>query len=148
MKLTFILIMLIIAMPFYALGQPKSNKKQAELLKLEKEFSQAIVKNDFEAIGRFLADDWTIVDPDGGIIDRSRFLGVIKSGTLTHELMESDEVTVRIYGDTGVVTALANSKGKFMGQEFTTKERATDIFVKQNGRWRCVFSQLTRFTMK
>ena len=57
-----------------------------EVLRLEKEFSQAIVKNDAEAVGRFLADDWIIIDPDGGIIDKERFLGVIKSGALTHEI--------------------------------------------------------------
>jgi ketosteroid isomerase-like protein len=121
---------------------------QEELLNLEKEFTQAIVKNDAEAIGQFLADDWVIIDPDGGMIDKSRFLTVIKSGTLTHESMESDDVVVRIYGDSAVVTALTTSKGKFMKQDFTTRERATDVFVKQNGRWQCVLSQLTRFTKK
>ena len=53
---------------------------QEEILKVEKEFGQAIIKNDPEAIGRFLADDWIIIDPDGGIVDKSRFLGVIRSG--------------------------------------------------------------------
>lgn len=57
-------------------------------------------------------------------------------------------LSVRIYGDTAVVMGLTTSKGKFMGQEFTTRERATDIFVKQHGRWQCVFSQLTRVTKK
>jgi hypothetical protein len=55
--------------------------------------------------------------------DRSRFLDVIRSGALSHE-------------------------GKFMGQEFTTQERATDVFVNENGRWQCVLSQLTRFIKK
>jgi ketosteroid isomerase-like protein len=121
---------------------------EEELLKLEKEFERAIVKNDAEAIGQFLADDWVIIDPDGGVIDKSRFLGVIKSGTLTHEMMESDDVWVRIYGDTALVSGLTRTKGKFMGQEFSTQERATDVFVMQNGRWECVFSQLTRFIKK
>ena len=31
---------------------------EEELLKLEKEFARAIVKNDAEAIGQFVADDW------------------------------------------------------------------------------------------
>ena len=148
MKLTLILITLVITLPSLAFGQIRKNEVQEELLKLEKEFAQAIIKNDSEAIGRVLADDWVIIDPDGGIIDRTRFLGVIKSGALTHEMMESDDVSVRIYGDTAVVMGLTTSKGKFMGQEFTTRERATDIFVKQHGRWECVFSQLTRFTKK
>lgn len=119
---------------------------QEDLLKVEKEFSEAIVENDPEAVGQFLADDWIIIDPDGSIIDKARFLDVIKSGTLTHEMMESSDPRVRIYGNTAVITALTTSKGKYMGQGFTSQERATDLFVKENGRWRCVFSQLTRFT--
>ena len=121
---------------------------QEEILKVEKEFGQAIIKNDAEAIGQFLADDWTIIDPDGGIVDKSRFLSLIRSGTLSHEVMDSDDVRVRIYGDAATFTALTTTKGKFMGQEFTSQERATDIFVKKDGRWQCVISQLTRFTKK
>ena len=123
-------------------------EEEEEVLRLEKEFSQAIVKNDAEAVGRFLADDWIIIDPDGGIIDKASFLGVIKSGALTHEMMESDDTRVRIYGNTAIVTALTTTKGKFSGQVFTTQERATDVFVKQNGRWQCALSHLTRFTKK
>jgi len=119
-----------------------------ELLKLEKEFALAVANNDANAIGDFLADDWIIVDPDGGIVDKSRFLGVIRSGALSHEMMESDDVRVRTYENTAVVTALTTTKGRFMGQDFTSCERATDIFVKQDHRWQCVFTQLTRFTKK
>ena len=121
---------------------------EEELLKLEKEFARAIVKNDAEAIGQFVADDWVIIDADGGRIDKSRFLRAVKSGVLIHEMMESDDVGVRIYGDTAVVSGLTRTKGKFMGRDFSTQERATDVFVMQNGRWQCVFSQLTRFTKK
>ena len=103
---------------------------EEELLKLEKEFAQAIVKNDAEAIGRFLADDWIIIDADGGVIDKSRFLGVVKSGALTHEMMKSEEVSVRIYEGFALVTGLTATKGKFMGQEFSTRERATDVFCE------------------
>ena len=119
-----------------------------ELLKWEKEFAQAITNNDVNAVDGFLADDWIIVDPDGGIIDKARFLGIIKSGALSHEMMESADLRVRLYGNTAVVTGLTTTKGKFMGQDFASCERATDIFVKQNDRWQCVFTQLTRFTKR
>ena len=117
---------------------------EEDLLKLEEEFTRAIVQNDPEAIGRFVADDWVIIGPDGKIIDKERFLGVIKSGALTHETMESDDIRVRVYGDSAVVTALTRTKGKFMGQDFSTQERATDVFVKRDGRWHCVLTQLTQ----
>jgi len=54
-----------------------------ELLKLENDFAPAVTNNDADAIDGFLADDWIIVDPDGGLIDKARFLGVIKSGALS-----------------------------------------------------------------
>jgi ketosteroid isomerase-like protein len=121
---------------------------QEELLKLEDEFARAVTSNDTDALDGILADDWIIVDPDGNIIDKARFLGAIKSGVLSYELMESTDWRVRLYGNTAVVTGLTTAKGKFMGQDFASCERATDIFVKQTDRWQCVFTQLTRFTKK
>jgi ketosteroid isomerase-like protein len=126
----------------------RSNDLQEELLKVERDFATAVLSNDVDAIGKFLTDDWAIVDADGGVIDKAHFLSVIKSGTLVHEEMELDDLTVRAHGDSGVVTTITSTKGKFAGQEFTTQERATDFFVKRDGRWQCVFSQLTKFHKK
>jgi ketosteroid isomerase-like protein len=140
-----IITLLITAAAVPLLAQTKSTVTQ-EILKLEDEFGRAMIKNDPEAVGRLLADDWIIIDPDGGIIDRARFLGVIRSGTLSHEVMNSRDVRVRIYGNSAAVTALTSTTGKFSGQEFKTEERATDLWVKKNGRWMCVLSQLTRFS--
>jgi ketosteroid isomerase-like protein len=121
---------------------------EEELLKLENEFARAVASNDADALDRLLVDDWINVEPDGGMIDKARFLGVIRSGALSHESMESTDLRARLYGYTAVVTGLTTSKGKFMGQDFTSCERATDIFVKQADRWQCVFTQLTRFMKK
>jgi ketosteroid isomerase-like protein len=126
----------------------KTGEAEEELLKLEKAFAEAIVKNDLEGIGRLVADDWIIIDPNGEIVDRARFFEVIKSGALTHDMMESEDFRVRVYGDSAVVTGVTRTKGRFMGQEFSTWERATDVFVKRDGRWQCVLTHLTRFTKK
>jgi hypothetical protein len=104
-----------------------------------KDFEQAIIKNDADVVGQFLADDW-IIDPGGGVIDRARFLGVIKSGAPTPEQMDSDDVRMHIYGDTA--KALTRTKGKFMGQDFTTQERATDALVKRMAVARSCFRNL------
>ena len=121
---------------------------EEELLKLEKEFAEAIVKNDLEGVERLVVDDWIIIGPDGEIVERARFFEVIKSGTLTHDIMESEDFRIRIYGDSAVVTGITRTKGKFMGQEFSTQERATDVFVKRDRRWQCVLTHLTRFPKK
>ena len=126
----------------------KTGEAEQELLTLEKAFAEAIVRNDLEGIGRLVTDDWIIIDPNGEIVDRARFFEVIKSGALTHDMMESEDFRVRVYGDSAVVTGLTRTKGKFMGQEFSTRERATDVFVNRDGRWQCVLTHLTRFTKK
>jgi ketosteroid isomerase-like protein len=126
----------------------KTSGAEEELLKVEKEFAETIVSNDLEGLGRLVADDWIIIDPNGEIVDRARFFEVIKSGSLTHDIMESEDLRVRVYGDSAVVTAVTRTKGKFMGQEFSTQERATDVFVKRDGRWRCVLTHLTRVAEK
>ena len=121
---------------------------EEELLKLERAFADAIIKNDLESIGRIVADDWIIVDPNGQIVDRSRFFEVIKSGALRHDTMKSEDFRVRVYGESAVITAITSTEGKFMGEEFSTRERATDFFVKGDGRWQCVLTHLTRFAKK
>ena len=126
----------------------KTSGAEEELLKLEEAFGEAIVKNDLEGIGRLVADDWIIIDPNGEIVDRTRFFEVIKSGALTHDIMESEDFRVRAYGDSAVVTGVTRTKGKFMGQEFSTRERATDVFVRREGRWQCVLTHLTRLPEK
>jgi len=68
---------------------------QEEILELEREFGEAMIQNDADAIGLFLSDDWTIIDPDGDVIDKPRFLAVIRSGALKHEAMDSEDIRVR-----------------------------------------------------
>ncbi|MBX6326220.1 MAG: nuclear transport factor 2 family protein [Chthoniobacterales bacterium] len=74
-----------------------------------------MVNNDSEAIGRLVSEDWIVIDADGGVMDRERFLGVIRTGLLSHDRMESDDLRVRLYGECGVVIALTRTKGKFAG---------------------------------
>jgi hypothetical protein len=100
---------------------------QQELLTFERGSTPAVADNDAAAIARFVADDRVIVDADGRVIDRSRFLSVVESGALTHESMGN-------HGEQGTVH----------GQGFTTRERATDVLARLNGSWLCVFSQLAR----
>ena len=102
-------------------------------MKLEKAFAEAIVKNDLEGIGRLVTDDWIIIDPNGEIVDRARFFEVIKSGALTHDMMESEDFRVRVYGDSAVVTGVTRTKGKFMGPEFSTQGTGHRCFCE--ARW-------------
>ncbi len=110
-----------------------SDKVEAELIALSHEWDRAMIGNDAEAIGRYMADDWVLVGSDGGECNKAAFLGLVKSGTLSHDVMESHDMKVRVYGETAVVTGRGVSGGKYQGQAFREVERVSCVFVRQRG---------------
>jgi ketosteroid isomerase-like protein len=119
------------------------NAAAADVDAVEKRFAEALAKSDVGLLEQVVSDDWIIIGPEGRIITRAAFLDVVRSGVLTHSTMESDEGRTRIYGDTAIVTARVVTSGAYRGQAFTTTERATDVFVRDHGSWKCVLTQLT-----
>lgn len=115
-----------------------------ELIAVANEWDRVMIENDPEAIGRFMADDWTIIGPDGTVGDKAAFLDLVRSGDLSHDVMESHDFKVRVYGDTAVVTAWGVSGGMYRGQAFRDVERSSCVFVRQDGEWRCVLTHLSR----
>jgi ketosteroid isomerase-like protein len=115
-----------------------------ELLHVANAWDRAMVANDAEAIGAFMAEDWTIIGPDGSVGDKKAFLGLVKSGHLTHDVMTTEDANVRMYGNTAVVTARGVSGGQYQGQPFRELERSSCVFVKESGKWRCVLTHLSR----
>ena len=117
-----------------------------ELIALATEWDRAMVENDADAIGRYMADDWTIVGSDGSLGDRATFLGLVKSGVLTHNVMTSEDMRARVYGDTAVTISRGVSGGTYQGRPFREVERVSCVFVRQEGRWRCVLTHLSRLS--
>jgi ketosteroid isomerase-like protein len=123
-----------------------SDQDKLELIEACHAWDQAMVTNDADAIGAFMSDDWIIIGSDGKTGDRATFLGLIRSGALTHDVMESHDMDVRIYGETAVVVGRGVSGGKYQGHAFREVERVTCVFVRQSGRWKCVLTHLSRIT--
>lgn len=95
------------------------------LIQVANDWDQAMIKNDPEAVGRFMVDGWMIIGSDGSIGDKATFLGLVKSGVLSHDVMTSEDFNVRVYGDNAVVTAHGVSGGKYQGQAFRDVERVS-----------------------
>ena len=115
-----------------------------ELIGVAHDWDRAMVGNDAEAIGRYMADDWVIIGPDGRACDKVTFLKLVKSGALMHDEMTSEDFRIRVYGDTAVLSAHGVSGGTYQGQPFREIERSSSVFVRQAGQWRCVLTHLSR----
>jgi hypothetical protein len=77
----------------------------ATLIALEEQFADALIRSDVEALDRLTSGEWTIIGADGGLLTKAAFLRAVRSGALTHASMTSDEVRVRLHGETALVTA-------------------------------------------
>jgi ketosteroid isomerase-like protein len=125
-------------------GTAKEGSIRDELITLAREWDEAMVANDAEAIGQFMSDDWTIVGSHGQVGDKATFLALVRSGALSHDVMETHDLSVRLYGDTAVTLARGVSGGKYHGQPFRELERVSCVFVRQKEQWRCVLTHLSR----
>lgn len=123
--------------------QPGSNDEQ-ELMRLEREWVQAGIKRDASVLDRIEADDYTFTAPEGMVFTKAQDMATITSGDLTVESADIDDMKVRLYGDTAVVTGRLTMKGRYKGKDISGQYRGTDVFVKQGGRWRAVASHSTR----
>ena len=115
---------------------------RGEVLATLSAWSRAIVANDPRAVGEFVTDGWTLIGADGTVLTKASFLAVVASGDLKHDGLTLDSASVRVYGNTVIVSGIATSTGTYQGRRFETRERSTDVFVKRNGRWRCVLTNL------
>ena len=120
---------------------------ETELIEAAHAWDKAMVANDAQAISRFMADEWVIVGPDGSVNAKNGFLSLVASGELTHDVMTSEDVMVRMYGDTAIVIAKGVSAGNFKGQRFRETERASNVFVRRDERWQCVLTHLSKLAM-
>jgi ketosteroid isomerase-like protein len=118
------------------------NEESERLADLFAEWSAAIVSNDRDSIGSFMADEWIIISPTG-TTTRQQFLNAVSTGAVTHESFSFEPEQIRTYGDTAIASGRVRNNGMFKGAPFDSDEWASDVFVKQDGRWLCVLSHIT-----
>lgn len=142
-RILFTLALIVCAGASFALGQTKDKKSERDL-KVEHElraqvrqWDEADVKRDVAMLNRLLADEFAFV----GGIDKRKYLAFVESGDAGIESAVSDNVKVRVYGDTAVLTGLDTIKGKRKGQEYVERYLYTDVWVKRGKRWQCVATQ-------
>src|SRR5262245_50954758 len=114
-----------------------------QLKKLEDDWNNAVIKGDAMTVDKILADDYFSIDPVGGTSNKSKTLEDIKSGQLKFESIKLEDLKVRVYGNTGIVTGGVIVKSAGSGLDAVSAYRFSDVFVLRGGRWQAVQSQLT-----
>ena len=114
---------------------------KAAVAALDTQYQAAVKANDVATMDRILADDFVLVTGKGKVFNKTDLLTRARDKSETYEHQEDTEQTVRVWGDTAVVTALLWIK-------YTNKEGAadyklwfSDTYVRTRDGWRYVFGQ-------
>ena len=138
-----IAVMMLAATPI-ALGQKQSTKRdqrksvEQAIRRLDDERIQAQVHADATALDRIYADDFIGVGPSGTVRTKPQVIADFTSHDLKFQSITTEEVQVRVYGNTAVETGRSTMTGQDKGKDVPRDTRFTRVWVKQQGRWRLV----------
>jgi ketosteroid isomerase-like protein len=124
-----------------------SDDEQA-LIKIQHDWAEARMKGDSSYTRVLEAENCTVVWPDGSIVNKREDLKSM-SGDIVFTEFKIDDLQVRLYGDTGIVVGQGTiraheGKQNLLGGKFVW----TDTFIKQDGAWKVVASQVTPVLQK
>ena len=108
---------------------------------LDTEYQAAVRTHDVASMDRILADDFVLVTGRGRVYSKRDLLQEARDTDVIYERQEDTSQTVRVWGDTAVVTALLWAKGTRNGKPFDYKLWFSDTYVRTASGWRYVFGQ-------
>ena len=111
------------------------------IAELDTQYQDAVKKNDAATMDRILADDFFLVTGRGKTYTKADLLKEARAGKVVYEHQEDTNQSVRVWGDTAVVTALLWAKGTEDGKAFDYKLWFSDTYVRTPAGWRYVFAQ-------
>jgi hypothetical protein len=88
------------------------NEAQQAIIEAEEHLAAASLNLDLSVFEQLLHPDYLIVQPGGVIENKVETIASLASDTRYWQVAGSDEMEVRVYGDTAVVTAVGQAKGK------------------------------------
>jgi uncharacterized protein (TIGR02246 family) len=113
---------------------------------LDQERIQAQIDADAMALDRIYADDFIGIGPSGTVRTKPQVIADFTSGDLRFQSIATDEVRVRVYGNTAVETGRSTMIGQDKGKAVPRDNRFTRVWIKQIGRWRLVANHYSLLT--
>jgi ketosteroid isomerase-like protein len=144
-RLTVIALVFVLCGSGLHAGQPKSNKHENrhEIEQLEEAWRNAMIKADTTAMSALLADDYIAISASGTLQTRDQALANLRRIHIT-ALNVSDR-KLRFYGNTALVTSLADVQGTKSDGDISGSFRYTRVYVLDpQGNWKIVSFEASR----
>ena len=122
----------------------RDDRVHREVENLESQWRTAMIQNDVATVNRLLADDYLGINPNGTLETKADALATRRSGTVKISSIEPDNIKVRVYGDTAVVTSRVDVVGHDGEHDISGRYRYTRVYNRRSGEWKVVSFEASR----
>ena len=98
---------------------------------------KALVRGDGETLGRIMAADFFFAYPFEGD-DKEQFIGDVASGEVKVEYLNRENVSVRVWGNTAVITGKDSARWFYKGHDYSGHYKIIHVYSLRNKSWQLV----------
>ena len=143
MRKTFVIAVLVLTTASIGLGQKQRTRRAPRsvdqvIRQVDHERIQAQIGADAAALDRIYADDFIGIGPSGTVRTKAQVIADFTSSDLKFQSITTDDVQVRVYGNTAVETGRSTMIGQDKGKTVPRDNRFTRVWIKQGAHWRLV----------
>ncbi|MGA7885652.1 MAG: nuclear transport factor 2 family protein [Acidobacteriaceae bacterium] len=128
----------------WALPRHESKAIHKQIESLEEEWRQAILTNNVAEMNNLLSDDYIGITSNGTVENKAQAMAQRRAGTVSITSLELSDIHIRLYGDTAVVTSVADLVGKNGDSDISGKYRYTRVYAMRRGAWKIVSFETSR----
>ena len=147
LPLVVLLLVSIVAVP--AAFAQSNEETEREIIRLEHDLVDAYTHNDMDAVKRLVPEDYVSIGNNGESSTRDTILARYKSGELHDISNDLDQLKVRLYGNTAIVTGINHNKTNYKNEQiFKNKLFYIRVYIRRDGRWQPVathYGQISPF---
>ena len=118
-----------------------SNREK--LIECSKAIKTALMSNDTGALKKLYSEDFRGFSINGDEETLEVIIEAYQPEAVKLEVLEAADPKVEVFGEVGIISGTGYVKGRFGEYKFEHHLCFTDIYLNQNGMWRCYRSHAT-----
>jgi ketosteroid isomerase-like protein len=143
-----VFLAVLVLQPARVFGQSLETAVSADVAEVRDavhRYDDALRRGDAAAVGQFFAPEYIFVNARGERLTRADRLANLRAGRTAFDSLAHapQEEQIRPYGNVVVYTTLLTIGGRYSGKAEQGRFRALVVWVRRDGRWQQVVSQMT-----
>jgi ketosteroid isomerase-like protein len=113
----------------------------AAIIELDRQYQDAVFRNDSGAIERLLPEDFALVTGRGKPVRKADLVKEARTQAARYERQHDTQQSVRFIGEIAVISALLHAKGREGRKPFDYRLWFSDVYLCTPEGWRYSFAQ-------